>query len=276
MANHGDSTKSPAHFDIRLEQPAIAQTPPSEWTTVINKKRLRSPEEEIARKQTSISDYWLQKPIETKNSFSNLSEEIVIDLEENVQPSPEKVVPRPPPITVYEVGVIKHIHDLLKTITKKYTIKTVSYETIKIQLFEADHFKVLVKELDERNTQYHTFRPKSERKFKFVLKGLHHGTDFNTIKVALAEEGHEVNEAEQTGAVIALLDNLSDSCNSSSKTASEFKPLLEALSLSSQHVEFWSRAIICLNSAKFYCPVKKDSEENKSGTRVESNKDWTR
>ncbi|XP_076267458.1 uncharacterized protein LOC143200740 [Rhynchophorus ferrugineus] len=174
-----DSTKSPAHFDIRLEQTAITQTPPSEWTTVINKKRLRSPEEEIARKQTRISDYWLQKPIETKNSFSNLSEEI----EENIQPSPEKVVAKPPPI---------NIHDLLKTITTNYTIKTVSYETIKIQLFEADHFKVLVKELDERNTQYHTFRPKSERTFKFVLKGLHHGTDFNTIKVALAEQGHEV------------------------------------------------------------------------------------
>ncbi|XP_076273443.1 uncharacterized protein LOC143204636 isoform X4 [Rhynchophorus ferrugineus] len=62
------------------------------------------------------------------------------------------------------------------------------------------------------------------------------------------------NDAEQTGAVIAFLDGLFDSCNSSSKTAPEFKPLLEALSLSSPHEEFWSRAIYVFKQCQILLP----------------------
>lgn len=164
----------------------------SDWTTVLNKKRLRSPEVLNARKQTRISDYWLQKPLETKNSYNSLSEENDENKDEKQQ-SKTKEIPKPPPITIYNVGVIQHIHDLLKQITNnKYTIKTISYETIKVQVIEAEHFKTLIKELDSRNTQYHTFRPKSEKTFRFVLRGLHHGTDSEEIKKSLAEQGHEV------------------------------------------------------------------------------------
>jgi hypothetical protein len=81
---------------------------------------------------------------------------------------------------------------LLKPITNnKYTVKTTGYETIKVQVFDAEHFKTLIKELDKRNTQYHTYRPKSEKTFRFVLRGLHHGTDTEAIKISLAEQGHE-------------------------------------------------------------------------------------
>lgn len=164
----------------------------SEWTDVTNKKRLRSPELMNSRKQTRINDYWLQKPIETKNSFSNLSEENDENRDKEQQNN-TKYVPKPPPITIYKVGVIQYIHDLLKPITNnKYTIKTTSYETIKVQVFDAEHFKILIKELDKRNTQYHTYRPKSEKTFRFVLKGLHHGTDIEVMKINLAEQGHDV------------------------------------------------------------------------------------
>lgn len=181
-------TSQPQNQDPQVSH----QQAQSEWNLVSNKKRIRSPEVLNARKQTRISDYWLQKPLETKNSFSSLSEENDESKEKEEQ-NITKVVPKPPPITIYQVGVIQPIHDLLKLITNnKYTIKTTSYETIKIQVFEADHFKTLIKELDSRNTQYHTFRPKSEKTFRFVLRGLHHGTDTEAIKISLSEQGHEV------------------------------------------------------------------------------------
>lgn len=154
------------------------------WITVGNKKRLRSPEENKPRKQTKMSDYWLQKPIETSNRFDNLNVE-----EESSQTNVER---KPPPVTIYKVGIIEHIHKLLQDITKgQYEIKTVAYETVKVQVHDAESFGKLIKELDSRNTEYHTFRPKSEKSFRFVMRGLHHGTDINSIKEALLELGHE-------------------------------------------------------------------------------------
>lgn len=162
----------------------------SDWTTVHNKKRLRSPEVALSRKQTRLSDYWLQKPIETNNKFSNLSED---GDDENKDTTELNNAPKPPPVTVYNVGVIQHIHELLKKITNsKYTVKTTGYETIKIQVFDIEQFKNLIKELDSKKTQYHTFRPKSEKTFRFVLRGLHHATDTEDIKASFADQGHEV------------------------------------------------------------------------------------
>jgi hypothetical protein len=123
--------------------------------------------------------------------FSSLTEDND-ESKEKDQQNNVKDVPKPPPITIYKVGVIQRIHDLLKPITNnKYTVKTTGYETIKVQVFDAEHFKILIKELDKRNTQYHTYRPKSEKTFRFVLRGLHHGTDTEAIKISLAEQGHE-------------------------------------------------------------------------------------
>jgi hypothetical protein len=72
---------------------------------VINKKRLRSPEVLNARKQTRISDYWLQKPFETNHRFSSLTEDND-ERKEKDQQNNVKDVPKPPPITIYKVGVI--------------------------------------------------------------------------------------------------------------------------------------------------------------------------
>lgn len=164
----------------------------SNWTTVTNTKRLRSPDLIHSSKQTRLSDYWLQKPIETKNRFSDLPGDGE-ESNDTDNSSKTKDQPKPPPVIVYNVGIIQHIHALLNKITNnQYTIKTTGYETIKIQVFEAEHFKDLIKELDSRNTQYHTFRPKSEKTFRFVLRGLHHATDIEDIKLSLSNQGHEV------------------------------------------------------------------------------------
>lgn len=40
-----------------------------------NKKRLRNPEKNNLSQKTKISIDWLQQPVESKNRFSNLSDE---------------------------------------------------------------------------------------------------------------------------------------------------------------------------------------------------------
>lgn len=51
-----------------------------------------------------------------RNSFSSLSEENDKSKEKDQQ-NDTKIIFKPPPITIYEVGVIQHIHELLKIIT---------------------------------------------------------------------------------------------------------------------------------------------------------------
>ncbi|XP_076259427.1 uncharacterized protein LOC143195842 [Rhynchophorus ferrugineus] len=103
---------NPQHLsvDSSIESPVIrnnnqlpiTETPQMhECNTVTNKKRLRSPEEQLVRKQTKISDYWLQKPLPTYNSLSALTEET--EENQNNKENQPKANPRPPPITVYKI-----------------------------------------------------------------------------------------------------------------------------------------------------------------------------
>ena len=72
-------------------------------------------------------------------------------------------------------------------------MKTISNETVNIQVFEAEHLISLIKELVARHAEYHTFRPKNEKTFRFVLRGMHHATEPEAIKEQLYELGHVEN-----------------------------------------------------------------------------------
>jgi len=43
----------------------------------------------------------------------------------------------------------------------------------------------------EKNTEFHTYKPRQDRSFRVVLKNLHPSTEVNDIKQTLNEEGHE-------------------------------------------------------------------------------------
>ena len=42
----------------------------------------------------------------------------------------------------------------------------------------------------EKNTEFHTYKPKQERSFRVVLNGIHPSTDLNVIKRSLNCKGH--------------------------------------------------------------------------------------
>lgn len=192
----------PSQTYTPTQQFAPVVQPQDEWHRVQNKKRIRSPEELKARKQTKLTNYWLSKPLEVQNRFENLTEEtetINITDETNKEESTNKeeenepYEPKPPPITVYGVGYIAHLHEWLgKIAPKEYILKTTGSAEVKIQLAKGKHFKPVIEMLDNNKTQYHTYKPKTEKSFRVVVKGLHSSITTEDITTALEKLGHEV------------------------------------------------------------------------------------
>jgi len=44
----------------------------------------------------------------------------------------------------------------------------------------------------EKDTEFHTYKPKQERSFRVVLKNIHPSTDLNDTKKSLTDKGHVV------------------------------------------------------------------------------------
>ena len=63
---------------------------------------------------------------------------------------------------------------------------------MKIQAKNVEIFRLISKSLEEKNTEFHTFRPKQERSYNVVLKGIHSSTPLEDIKVEIENLSHEV------------------------------------------------------------------------------------
>lgn len=166
----------------------------TEWRTVQNnKKRIRSPEMQQARKQTKLTNYWLSKPVETQNRYENLPNESekTTDLGNNEEM--EERVLKPPPITIYGAEYIAQLHEKIRKIaSENYTLKVIGNGQVKIQLTDVSNFKPVIEMLDENKTQYHTYKPKEDRTFRVVMKGMHHSIQSEDITAELNKLGHEV------------------------------------------------------------------------------------
>ena len=73
----------------------------------------------------------------------------------------------------------------------RYLVKTLSHDQVKVQPTESTVYTAIIKALMDRNTEFHTYKPRQDRSFRVVLKNLHPSTDVD-IKQALKEEGHDV------------------------------------------------------------------------------------
>ena len=158
----------------------------TEQGQAVNRKRHRKTEDHeypTAKK----TDYWLGEAVPTNNRFSSLAEEIPMD--EHTQLTD----PKPPPIFISGVTNIKPLIELLNELApNKYFVKTLSHDQVKVQPTESSVHTVIIKALMDRNTEFHTYKPRQDRSFRVVLKSLHPSTEVNDIKQALQEEGHEV------------------------------------------------------------------------------------
>ena len=102
--------------------------------------------------------------------------------------------PEPPPIYVDGVKNINPLMELLNEIVKeRYIIKALNQDQVKVQPKTGEAYTIIVKALTEKNTQFHTYKPKQERSFRVVLKNLHYSTDINEIKESINSLGHDVH-----------------------------------------------------------------------------------
>ena len=101
--------------------------------------------------------------------------------------------PKPPPIFISGVTNIKPLTELLNTIAKdKYLVKTLYNDQVRVQPTESSVYTTIVKALIDKNTEFHTYKPRQDRNFRVVLKNIHPSTDLNDIKQDLQDKGHEV------------------------------------------------------------------------------------
>ena len=140
-------------------------------------------------KQPKLQHYWLNKLPESANRFSSLDSDNELSNEDQCQE--EKVLksqndPKPPPIYVFKVEFIQPLKYLLEKIAAdNYELKTLRGNEVKIQAKNVEIFRLITKSLEEKNTEFHTFRPKQERSYNVVLKGIHSSTPLEDIKVEI-------------------------------------------------------------------------------------------
>ena len=162
---------------------SVAMTPEANCTLQTPaKKRGRDspPKPKKVSKQQKLHDYWLRKPSEYRNQFEVLGS----DGEENETQSTTQEPPRetkPPPIYVSGVENIQPQKNLLKENEMKIQPKTIEI------------YQIISKALVDKNTEFHTFRPKQDKTYNVVLKGIHSSTPIEEIKEEIENMGHEVS-----------------------------------------------------------------------------------
>jgi hypothetical protein len=164
-----------------------------DWKTV-NRKRSGCPDDSTqTKKQTKTKDYWLASATETTNRFSALTTtEMETEIDKDTKPEQTKD-PKPPPIYVVGVQNINPLKSLLDEIAKdEYVLKSLGNDEVKVQPKTGKNYSVITKALAQKNTQFHTYKPKLQRTFRVVIKNLHYSTDPEEIKQHIELLGHEV------------------------------------------------------------------------------------
>lgn len=145
--------------------------------------------EKQKHKQQKILN-WLSEPPKTMNPFD------ILPLQDGSNESVDNVIPKTPkipPIFVCGVEQIQPLINMLNEITNKdYTLKNVNRNQVKIQLKTNEHYSAVANELKTRNTEFHSFQLKTEKRFKAVIVNLHHSTDKSELKAELQALGHDV------------------------------------------------------------------------------------
>jgi hypothetical protein len=159
--------------------------PKYQWQQIAHgRKRSRNPEEpDTSKKQ----EHWLGDTVTVNNTFSVLTDE------ETMEGESSNNEPKSPHIFVSGVKNIKPLVELLNAIAQhKYILKTLYNSQVKVQPLESSTYTTIIKAPTEKQTEFHTYKPRTERGFRVVLKNIHPTTELNEIKSSLQEKGHEV------------------------------------------------------------------------------------
>lgn len=156
------------------------------WQNVTNKRKKVAKNTSVQKRQRND----VVPNTTNKNNFADLA---VDDEEEEVDKAAD-VEPKPPPIFCPNVSnVTKMINSLSNVVSKsEFNYKSLNDGQIKLNFKSIESYRKVVKFLETNEFSYHTYQIKSERAFRFVIKGLHHTTPTETIKAELLMMGHQV------------------------------------------------------------------------------------
>jgi hypothetical protein len=88
---------------------------------------------------------------------------------------------------------IQPLKELLVTVTENdFELKLLKGDQVKIHASSTDKYHTIIKALAEKHTEFHTYQPKENRRFRTVLRCLHYSTDTNKIKSEIEKLGHIV------------------------------------------------------------------------------------
>jgi len=139
----------------------------------------------MSHKQPKKNEHQLSKLLTTANSFKDL-EEVFGDENNNIRV--EKTI-KSPSIFVDKTNNFSSLSQLLKKVaTDEYEIKIMNEQT-KIQPKISITYVNIVKELNNKNTEFHTYKPKQERSFKIIFKHIHATANLDDIKKEIEELG---------------------------------------------------------------------------------------
>lgn len=173
--------------DLDADQQQLDNQKDQQGFTFPNRKRLRNG-------RTKITDYWLgPKSIGTSNSFQ--------ELEKQTQEKEGNKIDKPPSIFVNNVYDIQPLINTLNEIApNEYSLKCIDSNKIRIQTSKPEVYTNVIRALEQKNTQFHTYQLKSDRTFRVVLRGLHQSTATDEIKSELGKLNHTVlHIANMTG-----------------------------------------------------------------------------
>lgn len=191
-----------AHQMMPLQIPQYSVTPSmsttskeEEWKLVESRKRSRDSPDASSRafKQTILKDYWLNSPTTTSNRFEKLNDETDEETQSSQTQNDKQQHNKPPPIFVAGVKYIKPLTDLLQLTAKDhYELKVLGDDQVKIQCDSPENYNKIIKALDEKETQYHTYQAKNERSFRVVLRNIHPTVNTQELKEEIEKLGHTV------------------------------------------------------------------------------------
>lgn len=139
-------------------------------------------------KQTKIKEYWLNAPVPIMNRY-----EVLENTDDSTTPDGTNRSIKPSPIFVDGVGNIQPLMKLLDDcVNNDYVLKVLREGQVKVQPKTTETYVTIVKELRQKETEFHTYKPKQDRTFRVVLKNMHHTTNTEGIKNKIEKMEHKV------------------------------------------------------------------------------------
>ena len=144
----------------------------------VGKRQTNSPASQV----TTPNRFWI---LETTEDSMNTTETV-----NNLH---TQRIPPPPPIFIDDViNNQTMIKSIKKDISKEdYKLK-INNNHVKIPPINPDAYTKLTKLLKTLNAKFHTYQLKQERRFRVVLRNIHHSVDLDELKFELQTLGHEV------------------------------------------------------------------------------------